>query len=310
MTDILLLDHAPARIAELLAPGIGDARLHIASSADEALEMAPEIDLLFVMPSLLRADLVARLTRLRWIQTLSAGVDHLLALDIPAGVRISSAAGVHAPQMAELVFFQMLSLLRNGRAVLDNQRAHRWAPSPQPLLLGRRLLIVGVGKIGEELARRASAFGMRVTGASGGRTEAPGFSTMVPMAQLREAVANADIVVALTPYSERTHHLFDEHIFAAMPPHALFINAGRGKVVKQAALLDALRAKRIAGAALDVFETEPLPADSPLWDLPNLLVTPHIGGYSDIFPQQIAPYLLENLSRWREKRPLVNEIRR
>lgn len=309
MIDILVLTPAPEVLAARLEPLSGRARLHLAANAEEAMPVADKVQVAFVMPPVMRRELVERMQRLEWIQTLSAGVDPLLPLGIPERVLVSSAAGVHAPQMCELVFFQLLTLLRDTRAVYARQQAHEWKVRPQPLLWGKRLLIVGVGKIGVELAKRAEAFGMQVTGVSGGRSEAPGFGRIRPMAELHAALGEADLVVVLTPYSKQTHHLFDEAAFSAMKPGALFVNVGRGKVVRQDALLAALADGRVAGAALDVFETEPLPVDSPVWDTPNLLVTPHIGGYSDIFIEQVAPFLLMNYANWEAGRPLENAVR-
>lgn len=309
MIELLLLDRKPEILAARLASLEGRVRLHLASSSEQAMAVAGKVEVAIVMPQLVQRELVAAMGKLQWIQTLSAGVDPLLPLGIPASVKVTSAAGVHAPQMCELIFFQLLTLLRNSREVLRRQDAHEWKPGPQPLLWGKRLLIVGVGKIGVALAKRAQAFGLHVTGASGGRREADGFDAIRPMEALHAALGEADFVVVLTPYSEKTHHLFGEAAFAAMRPGALFVNAGRGKVVKQEALIAALQAGQIGGAALDVFETEPLPTDSPLWDLPGLLITPHVGGYSDIFTDQVAPFLLANFANWEAGRPLENLVR-
>ncbi|WP_199553378.1 D-2-hydroxyacid dehydrogenase [Sandaracinobacteroides hominis] len=307
MMDSILLIPSPGGLAAGLEPL--KARMRVAGSVEDALPHAAEVRALIALPHSMTRELVQVMPKLEWIQTLSAGVDPLLPLGIPERVRISNAAGLHAPQMSELVFFQLLTMLRDTRAIFARQAAHQWKVEPQRLLWGKKLLITGVGQIAVALAKRAQAFDMEVTGVSGGRTKAEGFDRIRPTSELHAALAEADFVVVLTPYTPATHEMFDEAAFAAMRPHVLFINVGRGKVVKQADLLAALVEGRIAGAALDVFETEPLPADSPVWDAPNMLVTPHIGGFSDSFVRQVTPFLLQNFANWDAGRPLLNEVR-
>jgi phosphoglycerate dehydrogenase-like enzyme len=190
----------------------------------------------------------------------------------------------------------MLSLARDIRSVLGNQRQHRWDRQPQRLLFGKTALLVGVGRIAEELALRCKSFGMHVVGVSTGRTAVPGFDAIHPRYMLREVIGAADFLVVLVPHTRETHHLIDAGVLDAMKPAAALINIARGDVVDEAALIRALAGGRIAGAALDVFHTEPLPNDSPLWDLPNVIITPHIGGMSDIYAEQVLPLLIDNLS--------------
>jgi phosphoglycerate dehydrogenase-like enzyme len=198
--------------------------------------------------------------------------------------------------MSELAFLFMLSLARDIRSVLGNQRQHLWDRQPQHLLFGKTAMLVGVGRIAEALAQRCKSFGMRVLGVSTGRTSAPGFDVIHPRQTLRAVVIEADFLVVLVPHTRETHHLIDAGVLGAMKPAAMLINLARGDVIDEAALIRALTAGRIAGAALDVFHTEPLPNDSPLWDLPNVIITPHIGGMSDIYAEQVLPLLIDNLS--------------
>jgi phosphoglycerate dehydrogenase-like enzyme len=195
------------------------------------------------------------------------------------------------------IFLHMLAFTRDLRGVLARQEARAWAPTPQPLLSGKRLVVLGVGAIAEALAARAKAFGMHVVGVSGSRDTAPGFDAVVPIAALREAAAGADFFVILTPLSPRTEGLVDADVIAPLPGHAVLINVARGKAIDEAALIAALSTGRIRGAGLDVFATEPLPQDSPLWGLRNVIVTPHVAGWSDIFLEQLAPLVADNLKR-------------
>jgi len=200
--------------------------------------------------------------------------------------------------MSELAFLMMLNLNRDAPRKLRNQHQKRWERWPQRLLLDKTVAIVGVGAIAEDLAVRCNAFGMRVIGVSDGRTEAPGFAKIVKRAALASVAAESDFPVVLTPYDASTHHIIDARIFEAMPPHAYLVNISRGGCVDETALLDALESGDIAGAGLDVFATEPLPADDLLWAAPNLLITPHIGGMADIYKQQALPLVAANLNAY------------
>jgi len=269
-----------------------------------------DIRALVAMPQALNQALIDKMPRLQWLQTLTAGTDALASLRLPEDLVVSTIAGIHGPQMAELVFFYMLSFTRDVRAVLGRQQRHEWKPQAQRLLSGAHIVVLGVGKIAEALAARCQAFGMKVTGISNSRREAPGFDRVLPVENLEEAAATADYLVILTPYSPRTHHLVSERVIAAMPGHGVLINIARGPVVDEAALAHALAEQRLGGAGLDVFEREPLPAESPLWDLPNVIITPHVGGWSDQFASQAAPIIAENIRRWfAAPRPgLINQI--
>jgi len=266
-------------------------------SLEAALEAAPAAEVLVAKAQDINPALVARMPGLRWIQALTTGVDPLYTLALPAAVTVTSARGIHGPQMAELALLGMLSLYRDFPRMLANQRTRAWRRWPQRLLHGKTVVIVGVGAISEQLAVRSRAFGMRVAGVSG-RTRVDGFDELFPRERLHAAAAQADFLVLVTPYTPATHHLIDAGVLAAMRPTSYLLNIARGKVVDEAALIEALRARRIAGAALDVFATEPLPADSPLWEMDNVIVTPHIGGMSDIYAEQILPVLLHNLGRF------------
>ena len=250
---------------------------------------------------------------LKWIQSLTTGVDAILRLKaLRPEVIVTNTAGMHAPQMSELAFLHMIALARNYPKILDNQRAGQWERWPQPLLYRKTIVILGVGAIALGLAKRCKAFDMTVIGISSTPRPVEHFDSMMTRDQLPQAAALADFFMALIPLSPQTRHIVDAKVFAAMKPTAYFINLARGGVCDEQALLEALKAKQIAGAGLDVFQTDPLPPDHPLWHAPNTLITPRLGGLSDIYQEQFVPYLETNLGcyaadRWQE---MVNVIRR
>jgi D-2-hydroxyacid dehydrogenase (NADP+) len=265
-----------------------------AGTVADAIAMAPSASILAAKAQDVSPALVAAMPQLRWIQALTTGIDPLLTLNLPRTVTVTSARGIHGPQMAELALLYMLSLSRDFPRMLANQRRTHWQRWGQRLLIGKTVVIVGVGSISEALASRCQALGLKVIGISA-RHEAIGFDELHPKDRLCENVARADFLVLLMPYSPETHHLIDAAVLRAMPQSSFLINIARGKVVDEAALIEALTSGHIAGAALDVFEIEPLPKDSPLWALDNVIVTPHIGGMSDIYVEQLVPLLLHNI---------------
>lgn len=310
MPDLIVMTPNPERMLQLLdLPANVSARA--AANEEEALALGSEATVLLINPRKLTQRLVDGLPRLRWIQLMSAGADALLNLRLPQDVVVTTASGIHGPQMSELVFLYMLSLLRDVRGLIHAQRNARWEEVPQRLLTGRRVLLVGLGSIAESLARRCAAFDMEVHGASNSRTHAPDVAVVHPMDDLCRAVRDMDFVVVLTPYSVRTRHLIGREVLDAMPASAYLINVARGQVVDEDALVTALRNGAIAGAGLDVFETEPLPAENPLWRMRNVMVTSHIGGLSDIYLEQLAPLVSANLARWfaSPPQPLSNPVR-
>lgn len=268
-----------------------------ATDRESALRHAEKAEIIIGLAPVLDQQLIAAASRLEWVQALTTGVDNLLAMPaLAADVTISNCGGFHGPQMSELAFLMMLSLNRNAEGMYRNQERKIWERWPQRLLLGRNATIVGVGAIAEDLAARCQAFGMTVVGVSDGRDAAPGFNRMMKRNALELAASECDFLIVLTPYSASTHHIIDAKIFAAMPEHAYLINISRGGCVDEAALLDALKSGQIAGAGLDVFAQEPLDQNNPLWSAPNVLITPHIGGMSDIYKQQALPLVAENLN--------------
>jgi len=295
---VLIVDTEAAFYARALTAQAPGARYVPAQSVEHALPLAGEARVIIGLAPRLSADLLRAAPRLEWVQALTTGVDNLLNEPAMRGIALTNAGGFHGPQMSELAILMMLSSARNFPQILNNQKTATWDRWEQPLLQGKTVCIVGVGAIAETLAALCNAFGMRVTGVSDGRSAVPGFAAIHPRAALPEAVSGADFIVVLTPYSAKTHHMINADTLAAMKPSAFLINLSRGGCVDEPALHDALSAKVIAGAALDVFATEPLPASSPFWSLPNVIVTPHIGGFADIYAQQALPIVARHMAEW------------
>lgn len=243
--------------------------------------------------------MLKRAPKLRWIQSLTTGTDAILKLaTLRPEVLVTSTRGMHGPQMSELVFLHMLALSRDFPRMQRNQAAARWERWPQPLLLNKSIVIVGIGAIAETLAPRCKAFGMKVYGVSSSIRVPEGFDDVFQRDDLPRAASVADFLVLIVPYSAATANLINAQVLNAMKPSAFLINAARGGVLDENALLIALREKRIAGAALDVFRDMPLPVDHPLWREPNVIISPLVGGMSDIYLEQAYPVVRDNLKRF------------
>ena len=278
-------------------------RITDAKNVEEALTRCADAEVLVAMAHEVSNELVAAMPKLRYLCAISAGLDRLETLTaLKPDVRITSARGIHGPQMSELAFLSMIALSRDFPRMQANQRRHAWERWPQKLIYGKTAVIAGIGPIAEALAARCQAFGMHLIGVSDARSEAPHFNSIMPRAKLAEAAALADFLVVLVPLSAKTRHMIDANVLAAMKPTAVVINLARGPLIDEPALIARLQAGQLGGAALDVFETEPLPPESPLWDMPNVIVTPRIGGMSDVYVEQVLPLLVHNLHAFAEGR--------
>ena len=249
-------------------------------------------------------------TRLRWIQTASDGVDLLLfpAL-VESGVTITNARGVFDEAIAEWAIGAMLAMATGLDRSIVTQTQGWWDDDRgTQRLAGQRLLVLGPGPIGRATARRARDLGMAATAVGRAPRRDDLFERVGGPQDLHAMLADADVVFDALPLTPGTRHYVDAAAFAAMKPSARFLNVGRGATVDEAALVDALRAGSLAGAALDVFEVEPLPADSPLWAMPNVIVSPHICGDFDGWERASVDILLDNLGRFVRGEPLRNLV--
>lgn len=249
-------------------------------------------------------------TNLQWFHSMSAGVDSpVFARFLERGARLTTSSGATARPIAGTVMLYLLALSRDLPGWLRSQAAHEWTPAPFRELEGQRIVVVGFGPIGQEVVRLATAFGMEpvvVRRAARGDEPCP----VRTLAELPDAVGDADAVVVALPLAPETTRIVSAEVIGAMPAHAVFVNVGRGELVDQAALTEALASGRLGGAGLDVFDPEPLPADDPLWDLPNVIVSPHNSGSSDRTDGRVAEIFLDNLARFVNGEPLRNEVHR
>ncbi len=258
---------------------------------------------------------------LRWLQYPGAGVDGLRPsglLDEQSGVVVTSAAGIHATTISEYVFGSMLMFNWNWPQMVRLQDSHLWARSTGWYNLGGRELagqtlgVVGMGSIGRRIAQVGRAFGMRVLGIrrsfSSEDASDPDLDQSYPPSALRELLGQSDYVVLSVPLTPETEHLIGEEELRSMKSNAYLVNIARGRVIDEQALIRALREGWIAGAGLDVAEVEPLPSNSPLYTMPNVILTPHIAGVSVHYESRLAHLFAENLRRYRSGEPLLNRF--
>ena len=309
---ILLPDSLP--LAPALPEGVQAVRYGVAAPVpDEHLD-AEALVVWGNAPADLRA-VAGRMPRLRWVQTLAAGPDAVLGAGFPGDVVVTSGVGLHDRPVTEHALALVLALLRRLPAALAAQAEHRWADELgglQPLhpegavttLLDARVLVWGFGNIGQNLAPLLQALGAQVRGVGRSAGERSGFP-VVAEDRLEAELEHTDVLVMILPATEATTHTLDAARLAALPRHAFVVNVGRGSTVDEPALVAALTEGRIAGAALDVTEVEPLPADSPLWDAPNLLLTPHAAGGRPVGADELVAANLAALLADRELRNVV-----
>lgn len=254
---------------------------------------------------------IAEFKKLRWVFSYSAGVECYPQEQLAKmGVILTNTSGVHAKSIAEQVLGAMIMFSRNLIAAFKNQTEKVYdGRIPTGELSGQYLLIVGAGAIGREIARKAKAFDMNVTGIRNHAGDRPEyFDNMYTMEPLDSLLPQAHYVVCVLPSTEATRHLFDATKLSLMHPDAVFMNVGRGDLVVEEDLVDVLRARSIRGAYLDVFEHEPVPQDSPLWELDNILMTPHNAGPTPHYFERAFAIFAENLRRLRRGEALLNRI--
>ena len=244
----------------------------------------------------LEPEMVAGMKKLKWLQCTITGTDHLHeALSNSQEVILTSGRGIHGPQMTEITLLHMLALYRQINRLSKNQGKHIWDRFLPKVLDTRKVAILGLGSIAEHMAGCFKALGMSVSGISRTSREVDGIEKVYPREQILEAVSDIDFLVILVPLSVDTEKIIDAQVFDAMKDTACIINVARGGVVDEAALIDALREEKIAGAGLDVFENRPLEPNSPLWDMHNVFITPHVGGRSDLYTKNILEIIEPNL---------------
>lgn len=284
------------------------------STPDDLEQRVADAEIL-VISGLWHNGLVKHAPKLRLIQSISAGTDQFSRPVLrERGIRLASAQGSNEVAVAEHAIALMLALTRHLHLARDFQSQQNWRPMigdrtrREDELDGKTLLIVGLGRIGQRLARLANAFGMTVIGVKREPTPVPGVAKLVTPAQLLDMLPEADIVALTCPLTSETEGLIGASALAAMRPGAYLVNVARGRVIDETALIEALRRGAIAGAGLDCVIEEPLPASSELWRFPNVLVTPHSAGETRRYETRIVDLLLENIARFKAGSALLNEI--
>jgi phosphoglycerate dehydrogenase-like enzyme len=293
-------DFAPLELLRQEAP---DVSLTIGTDAAALREGATRSDAVLVAPRYgsVLTELWRELKNVRWIHTLAAGVE-FLPFDLLRGseATVTNSRGLYADALGEFVVAAMLWFAKDLRRLARNHAGHRWEPYTVERLEGRTAGIVGYGGVGQAVGRRVAALGMHVLPVR--RLQEFGEPT------IDEVIAQSDYVVLSAPLTPRTWRLISRERIAAMKPSAVFINVGRGATVDEQALIEALRERRIRGAALDVFDTEPLPTDHPLWSLDNVLVSPHTADHTSDSHARAMQFFLENLRRFRGGESLENVV--
>lgn len=247
-----------------------------------------------------------------WVHCIRAGYDEFDADAYgDAGVALLNVSGIHGATVGELAVGYMLSLARLLHVYRDHQNRAEWYEPDygRPFTIeGERCCVVGLGTIGRAVAGRAAALGMDVVGVRRSAEPVPGVSTVYDPSALREAIGDARFVVVAVPHTEETEGMLGAGEFAAMPEDAYAINVARGPIVDESALIEATRSGTIAGAALDVFEEEPLPPESPLWDAEEVLLSPHVASATNRYHLDIAAVVTENFERYRDGEALRNRV--
>ena len=250
---------------------------------------------------------------LKWLQVFNAGVDHpVFASILERGVRLTTAAGSTAAPIAQTAIAAMLYLARNFPRWIASQRNHQWDPMRAPDLpcdlRGQVMLVYGLGGIGMEIARLARVLGLYVVGVRRNAIKTEHVDEVHTPDKLPGLLARSDWLVIACPLTDETRGMINAALLAKLPQGARVINIARGEIVAEPALIAALQSGHLGGAYLDVFAQEPLPANSPLWDMPNVLVTPHNSSASAGNEARVNAIFLDNLKRWQRNEPLVNEV--
>ncbi len=290
-----------------LAASLGDHEVYHAANEEEALKVAPEVE---VILGSFQPAVCAAASKLRWIQSFSTGMDKFLFPEIIErdSVQISNVAGLYASQGGEHAWALLLALTRQIPLAVHNKDRKLWQSEQVIELAGCTLGIIGMGGFGIEMGKRAQGYSMDVIAVDAMSKEKPAFVAELKVAtreNLHDLLRRVDVVMTACPLTKETYHLIAQEELALMKPTAYLINVTRGGIIDEPALIKALRAGQIAGAGLDVCEKEPLPQDNPLWDAPNLILTPHRAGASQHRPRKIFEFFMQNLERYlRGEKPL------
>ncbi len=307
---ILLQHRVEGEQLERLESIIGDEHAYVMpTTREEVVFECEDTDIFFGFCS---EDLFPHLSNVKWVQASSAGMDkHMYPNMRESDVVLTNAAGLYGTHVADQAFALLLGLTRGIHHFVRNQDNRKWGGSKSPMIEidGFRIGIVGLGGIGMQMVKRAKGFDMHVVGVDAYRTEKPdSVDELLPMDKLSDVMSRVDVVMIACPLTEETRGLINAENLSVMQPTAYLINVARGPIVKEDDLIEILQAGKIAGAGLDVTETEPLPDDSPLWDMDNVIITPHAAGGSQHRIRRITEFFLDNLERYLKGEELKNVV--
>src|SRR5271163_4339410 len=292
-----------------------EARVIVGNSVEAFADAAPEATVMmsWSAPRELNHSVFLMAPKLKWVHSRNAGLDSFLFPElVDSPVVLTNGSGVFSPPLGEFALAAMLYFAKDFRRMIRNQMAGKWEPFDVLTISGKTVGIVGYGDIGREVASRVRAMGMRVL-ALKRHLPPPGsdlgpVEKMYPTPQLCEMIAACDYVVMTAPLTSETHHMISEAEFAAMGPDAVIINVGRGPVIDEVAMVRALAEGRIKGAGLDVFEEEPVPSDSPLYGMENVLFSPHCADNTPDWLDNAMKFFLAQYERFRKGEPLLNVV--
>lgn len=289
-------------VRPLVEPHCGDLDVTWFTSTEEAMAIAPhaEIGWFDMYDKAKMAEIISAATNLKWLNSIYAGVEHFPLAQLKAqGTILTNGAGLNSAPIAEFAVMMMLAAAKRSDLIVDSQRQHKWLETPPGTteIDDSKALIIGYGGIGQQIAKKLAGFDVEVTAV---RRTATGEPNVIGLDDWRDRLGEFDWIFVSAPATSDTRHMFGAEEFAAMKNSAWLVNVARGTLVDQDALLTALNDKTIGGAALDVTDPEPLPADHPLWDAPNCLITMHLSGTAQTrMFQRAAARFVENLKRYR-----------
>jgi phosphoglycerate dehydrogenase-like enzyme len=307
-TPRILIYHRAAELYERLLRSALPASDFIATADESVFQQelpAAEVVVALDFP----AAAAGNARKLRWIQGTGSGIEGLLAASRAlTTVSLTNARGIHSDLMADYVFGGIMMMQWDFPSLMRAQAAREWRREPKRPLAGLTVGVIGLGPIGLEVARRASAFGMNVIGVTRSGRAVEGIDEICPASRVLDVLPRCDFVVLAVPTTEETRGMIGLNEIRAMKRDAVLINVSRGMVVDEPELITALQSRSIRGAVLDVFATEPLPQDSPLWSLSNVIITPHVSGMATTNEERFIELFVDNLGRYRAGAPLRNTI--
>ena len=316
MRAVLYATLAKADLVKKLSAILGD-DLKVVDTPEQLAAEIPEADALFMGDMLYvdktREAILKDAKKLKWIQILTAGYDNAKQFGVPAGVQVTNVGDALAPGVGLHAVSLLLTLQRQVPAFIENQKKHGWdrsAAAKAVIPLGQTCAVLGFGHIGREVARLMRAMGSRVIGVSRSGAPDSGADEMQPIAKLDDVLKRSDSIMISLPLDSATHHLINARTLRLCKKNAVIVNIARGGIIDQIALTEALKNGTIAGAGLDVTDPEPLPPEHPLWDAPNLYISPHFAGAAgSITTERISGAAAANCERYKRREPLKDVVK-